>query len=518
MNKYIALITAAVLGTAAQAAAQEPQASIDSAVSAALTAPAAAAQQPGMREFRGAWMHTIFQDQYRKLGTEQLQTYLRQQLDQLQRAGVNAVFFQVRPQADAFYHSRLEPWSRFITDNGRAPQPNWDPLQFMVAECHKRGMELHAWLNPYRVTSAAAQKLPPGHLALRQPDRFIRYEGKLYFDPARPENIDHIGDVVEDIIKRYDVDGIHFDDYFYPYPGKGEFDDSKSYAKYGRGMDRGDWRRKNVDQLIESVAKRIRRSRPWVRFGISPFGIYRNAKTDPKGSQTSGLQNYDDLYADVLLWAREGWIDYLLPQLYWEVGHKRADYAALLPWWAANVPESCQLYIGQDVKRSMDFADSTAVRQLNTKIQMERALAAVDGLCWWPAYEVTANYKGAADAIADTLCATRALVPAYPALSDRAPRIPTGVTTEGGNLSWKAPDRYLKPTDVTHWAVYRFDEGQPVDLGNPGALVAVTYEPHYDVAVRGTYVITALDRVNNQSQPSKPVTVIPKNKQHPRRK
>lgn len=510
-RKYINILCGALLALSAglPGAAQQTAAadSLAGATFVSVDRPAETA-----REFRGAWMHTVFQDQYRRLGTEQLQQYLRDQLDRLQRAGVNAVFFQVRPQADAFYPSQLEPWSRFLTDNGKAPEPYWDPLKFMISEAHRRGMELHAWLNPYRVTSGKGQKLPPGHLARRQPDRFIRYDGKLYFDPARPENVDHICKVVADLIKRYDLDGIHFDDYFYPYPAKAEFDDSRSYAKYGRGMDRGDWRRRNVDELIRRVNKTIRQSRPWVRFGISPFGIYRNQKSDPRGSATSGLQNYDDLYADVLLWAREGWIDYLLPQLYWEIGHKRADYAALLPWWAASVPESCQLYIGQDVKRSMDFADSIAGVQLKTKLAMERALPEVDGLCLWPAYEVTANYKGAADVIGDTLLVNRALVPSYPALGAKAPKTPAGMAVERGVLSWTAPKIRLRPDDVTHWAVYRFDEGQPIDLGNPEALVGVTYEPRFDCRVRGVYVVTALDRVNNQSQPGEPVRVIPMNK------
>ena len=312
------------------------------------------AQTNPLREFRGAWLHTVWQTQYKSRGTEANKRVLEQQLDSLHLAGINAVFFQVRPQADAFYDSKMEPWSCYLTDGGKAPVPFWDPLEFMVEQCHKRGMELHAWLNPYRVTSKTKQiaALPKKHIYHKHPERFLRYDGKLYFDPGLPENREFIGQIVEDIIRRYDVDGIHFDDYFYPYPVKGkEFPDAKSYAKYGKGMKRADWRRRNVDLLIKEVHERISAVKPWVRFGVSPFGIYRNKKSDPKGSDTNGLENYDSLYADVLLWEGKGWVDYLMPQLYWELDHKSASYRVLIDWWNRNVSNR-HLYIGQDVVAS----------------------------------------------------------------------------------------------------------------------------------------------------------------------
>ena len=325
------------------------------AATAAAAALSVAVAQAPKHEFRGAWLHTVFQGQYKNQNTEQNKAYLIGQLDSLRKVGVNAVIFQVRPQSDAFYASELEPWSRYLTDGGNAPRPFWDPLQFMIEQCHERGMELHAWLNPYRVTSNSKQTLPQNHIYHRHPERFIRYDGKLYFDPGQPENREFIGAVVDDIVARYDVDGIHFDDYFYPYPVKGkEFGDDASYRRYGNGMDRGDWRRHNVDLLIEDLHRRIAAAKPWVRFGISPFGIWRNQSSDPRGSRTSGLQNYDALYADVLLWEEEGWIDYLLPQLYWELDHRAASTRELLGWWNENSGEKRHLYIGQDVKKCMD--------------------------------------------------------------------------------------------------------------------------------------------------------------------
>ncbi len=200
----------------------------------------------------------------------------------------------------------------------------------MIDEAHARGMELHAWLNPYRVTTSANQELPINHIFYKHPERFVEYGSKLYFDPGWPENIDFISNVVKDIITRYDVDAIHMDDYFYPYPVAGvDFPDDYSYAAHGKGMDRGDWRRQNVDKLIEKLHVTIMENKPWVRFGISPFGIWRNKKSDPRGSDTNGLQNYDALFADVLLWTEKGWVDYMMPQLYWELEHKLASHLVL---------------------------------------------------------------------------------------------------------------------------------------------------------------------------------------------
>ncbi|MDE7125942.1 MAG: family 10 glycosylhydrolase, partial [Muribaculaceae bacterium] len=305
------------------------------------------------REFRGAWLHTVYQDGYAKRSTAENKQWLSRQLDALQEAGINAVIFQVRPSADAFYDSPYEPWSRFLTLNGKAPDPYWDPLEYMVEQCHARGMELHAWLNPYRATTSAKAVIPQGHICHSHPERFIRFDKKLYLDPGIPENRELIEKIVVDIVRRYDVDGIHFDDYFYPYPVKGQrFNDDKSYQRYGKGMKLSDWRRSNVDLLIENLHKAIRKTKPWVRFGVSPFGIWRNRSTDPAGSASNGLQNYDDLYADVLKWAREGWIDYQMPQLYWTLENKVAPSMHLAQWWSDN-SYGRHVYVGQDVDRTM---------------------------------------------------------------------------------------------------------------------------------------------------------------------
>lgn len=476
--------------------------------SALLALPANAANPK--HEFRGAWMHTVFQGQYHSQSTEQNKAYLRDQLDKLKAAGVNAVLFQVRPQADAFYPSDLEPWSCYLTDNGNAPEPYWDPLQFMIDEAHARGMELHAWLNPYRVTSSAKQTLPKNHIYHKHPERFVRYDGKLYFDPGMPENREFIGDVVMDIVSRYNVDGIHFDDYFYPYPVKGaDFPDDKSYAKYGNGMKRDDWRRKNVDLLIEGLHKRIAASKPWVRFGISPFGIWRNKTSDPRGSDTNGLQNYDALYADVLLWAQEGWIDYLLPQLYWELEHKAASYLVLVDWWNNNA-NGRHMYIGQDVGKTMklpDLAPSAEKTQLRHKIELTRKGENIQGNCWWPAYSVTKNIGGIADSLKAEYQSTPALVPAYTWISDEQPAAPQNVSITGDMIRWDAPVAAGKTNDAVKFVVYRFDSDNNLDLDNAENIVDITYSNEYKPQKPGLYVVTSLNRVNNESQPGKPVIV-----------
>ena len=453
----------------------------------------AAAQAPAKREFRGAWLHTVYQDGYLKRGTAANKEYLRAQLDSLQSAGVNAVFFQVRPQADAFYKSDIEPWSCYLTQDGKAPRPFWDPLQFMIEETHARGMELHAWLNPYRVTAGARQVPAQGHIYHKHPERFLRFGGKLYFDPGLPENRRYIVRVVEDILARYDIDGLHFDDYFYPYPIKGkEFPDGKSYARYGKGMERDDWRRANVDSLIADVSRAVRRSpRPWVRFGVSPFGIWRNSTSDPRGSATSGLQNYDGLYADVLLWARRGWVDYLMPQLYWELDHKAASYRVLVDWWANNA-EGRHIYVGQDVERCAD-AD-----ELDEKLTLQRRRHEIGGMCWWPGYALSGRPE-----FRQTV---PALPPAYPWLESDGPWPVEGLHAEGKHLSWHSRETQERADDAVRFVVYYSPDKEP-DINDPTCIASITPLCSFDAGRPGYYCVTALDRVNNESPASECVRV-----------
>ena len=464
------------------------------------------------REFRGAWIQAV-NGQFRGIPTEKLKQTLIDQLNSLQGAGINAIIFQVRPEADALYASQLEPWSRFLTGvQGQAPSPYWDPMQFMIDECHKRGMEFHAWINPYRVKTSLKSELSPNHLYNIHPEWFVTYNNQLFFDPALPESRRHICMVVADIVSRYDVDAIHMDDYFYPYPAKGmDFPDDASFARYGGGFtNRADWRRSNVNILIQKIHETIRGLKPWVKFGISPFGIYRNEKNDPLGSKTNGLQNYDDLYADVLLWARNGWVDYNIPQIYWQIGHPAADYETLVKWWAKNT-ENRPLFIGQSVMNTIQNADpkNPSVNQLPRKMALERAYQTIGGSCQWPASAVVENAGKYRDALVQEYHKYPALVPVFDFMDDKAPgkvrKVKKVWTEDGYMLFWTAPRAKDEMDRAVQYVVYRFGDKERVNIDDASHIVAVTRNnfyklPYKDGKNKYRYVVTALDRLHNESK------------------
>ena len=464
------------------------------------------------REFRAAWIQSV-NGQFRGMPTEKLKQNLIGQLNSLQKAGINAIIFQVRPEADALYASRLEPWSRFLTGvQGKAPEPYWDPMQFMIDECHKRGMEFHAWINPYRTKTTLKSELAPNHVYNIHPEWFVTYGDQLYFDPALPESRRHICMVVSDIVSRYDVDAIHMDDYFYPYPIKGkDFPDDASFARFGGGFsNKGDWRRSNVNVLIKKLHETIREIKPWVKFGVSPFGIYRNESSDPLGSKTKGLQNYDDLYADVLLWAREGWIDYNIPQIYWHIGHPVADYETLVKWWARNT-ENRPLFIGQSVMNTVQNADpkNPSINQLPRKMALQRAYQTIGGSCQWPASAVVENVGKYRDALIAEYHKYPALPPVFDFIDNEAPakvRKMKPVWTEDGYiLFWTAPKYKEEMNRAVQYVVYRFNDKEKVNIDDPSHIVAITRDnfyklPYEDGKTKYRYVVTALDRLHNESK------------------
>lgn len=464
------------------------------------------------REFRAAWIQSV-NGQFRGMPTEKLKQNLIGQLNSLQKAGINAIIFQVRPEADALYASRLEPWSRFLTGvQGKAPEPYWDPMQFMIDECHKRGMEFHAWINPYRTKTTLKSELAPNHVYNIHPEWFVTYGDQLYFDPALPESRRHICMVVSDIVSRYDVDAIHMDDYFYPYPIKGkDFPDDASFARFGGGFsNKGDWRRSNVNVLIKKLHETIREIKLWVKFGVSPFGIYRNESSDPLGSKTKGLQNYDDLYADVLLWAREGWIDYNIPQIYWHIGHPVADYETLVKWWARNT-ENRPLFIGQSVMNTVQNADpkNPSINQLPRKMALQRAYQTIGGSCQWPASAVVENAGKYRDALIAEYHKYPALPPVFDFMDNEAPakvRKMKPVWTEDGYiLFWTAPKYKEEMNRAVQYVVYRFNDKEKVNIDDPSHIVAITRDnfyklPYEDGKTKYRYVVTALDRLHNESK------------------
>lgn len=463
------------------------------------------------REFRGAWIQAV-NGQWVGVGTQKMQQTLTYQLDELMKDGVNAIIFQIRPECDALYQSNIEPWSRFLTGKqGVAPSPYWDPLQWMVTECHKRGMELHAWINPYRAKTKTTHELDSRHVALRHPEWVFEYDDQYILNPAIPECRNFICHVVGDIVRRYDVDGLHIDDYFYPYPAAGQtIPDDQLFRSNPRGFtNKGDWRRDNVNLFIRQLSDTIHQNKPWVKFGVSPFGIYRNKKNDPNGSNTNGLQNYDDLYADVLLWVNKGWVDYNVPQLYWEIGHKSADYQELIGWWnryASNRP----LFIGEDVERTVKNADlrNPNIHQLAAKVQLRSQMRNVQGAVLWYAKAAVDNIGNYGTSLRSTYWRYPALQPQMPFIDGKAPkkvRKPKVINTqEDGNvLFWREPKGKGWKNQAVRYVVYRFNNGEPINIDDPSHIVAITPNTFYRLPARSqhsTYVITALDQLSNESK------------------
>lgn len=369
------------------------------------------------QEFRAVWIATVDNiDWPSKKGIpvdSQKAEFIRI-LDLHKSNGMNAVIMQVRPATDAFYPSPYEPWSEWLSGvQGKPPSPYYDPLAFMITETHKRGMEFHAWCNPYRADfSIGKASIAPSHITRLHPTWFLEYGGKKYFDPGNKEAQAFVVEVIRDMTERYDVDAIHFDDYFYPYRiAEKEFPDSVSYQQYKNGLTKDDWRRSNVDSVIVGLSRMIKQTKPWVKFGISPFGVWRNSDKDPRGSNTkAGQTNYDDLYADILLWLQKGWIDYVAPQLYWEFGHKAAPYEVLIDWWSKNTyGKHC--YIGLGIYRagsSDAWKDSTLIPR---QIELLRNTPNMQGMIFFSSKTFNKNPNGWNDSLRLHYFKEPALVP-----------------------------------------------------------------------------------------------------------
>ncbi|WP_406370420.1 family 10 glycosylhydrolase [Streptomyces sp. NBC_00647] len=386
-----ALATLSGLGTAGDAAAAR--------------GPASPHRPRAQRAVRGMWLATASHRDWPSrtgLSAARQRAELLAHLDTAVRLRLNTVFFQVRPAADALWPSPYEPWSQYLT-GVQGKDPGWDPLGTAVREAHARGLELHAWFNPYRVSGQPdPARLAPSHPARVHPDWVVRYGGKLYYNPGLPPVRTFVRTAMLDAVRRYAVDGVHWDDYFYPYPVAGEaFDDDAAYAEHGAGFaGRAAWRRHNIDRLVLEMAAGIKKVRPGTRFGISPFGVWRNASSDPLGSATrAGVETYDDLYADTRKWVREHWIDYICPQLYWNIGFAAADYAKLLPWWAEVARGTgVHLYAGEALYKAGAPGQPAAWQdpaELSRHLTFARGHAEVRGHVFFSAAEVGADRVGA---------------------------------------------------------------------------------------------------------------------------
>lgn len=364
--------------------------------------------------FRGAWIATVANIDWPSTtaigNTEKQQAEMNWILDSLQAIGINAIIFQVRPTADALYYSELEPVSHWLTGTQGSwnSQTPWDPLEWTIKQAHQRNMEVHVWLNPYRVNLAKTDisTLSENHIMKKQPDWFWNYGGQWYFDPGLEQTREWICTIVQDIVQRYPIQAIHMDDYFYPYPlGKKTLPDEKTFAAHPRGYtDIQEWRRNNVNLAIQDISKTIKECSAHVQFGISPFGVWRNAAVDSTGSKTqAGITNYDNLYADIRLWIQKGWIDYVLPQLYWEIGKKAADYEILAHWWANEVKgTNCKLYIGLAPYRLENASPKTPWgkgNEINKQMQLNRTIPEITGECFYSTRPLLRNPRHVCDSI-----------------------------------------------------------------------------------------------------------------------
>lgn len=481
-------------------------------------------------EFRGVWVATVENIDWpskRTLSTEAQKREFINLLDMHKRNGMNAVVVQIRPVADAFYPSQLEPWSEYLTgQQGKPPYPYYDPLEFMINETHKRGMEFHAWLNPYRaVFSIAKSSIAPNHITKIHPEWFLDYGGKRYFDPGNKDAQKFVESVVQDVVRRYNVDAIHFDDYFYPYriPGK-EFPDGKSFQKYGNGMTRDDWRRSNVDSIIVMLSRIIKQEKPYCQFGISPFGVWRNSNKDPEGSNTTaGQTNYDDLYADILLWLKNGWIDYVAPQLYWETGHRVVAFETLTDWWAHHA-YGRNLYIGQGIYRALEPRSYAwhNKKELPAQIRQLRSFPEIQGSIFFSSKTFASNPNGWNDSLRTNYYRYPAICPPMKWIDDKHPAAPEIIIA--GNQSVGKDNTlalYLRQDTanelINRYVIYQFDDLNDQDFSNPKNIheIIVTGNDFYTLKLDAiplsqkqvVIAATALTRTNMESAGSNILTL-----------
>lgn len=494
------------------------------------------------RQFRAMWIASVTNIDWPSrpgLSEEQIKAEYLAWLDLAEQLNHNAVVVQIRPTADAFWPSPYEPWSEWLTGARDGVGPGWDPLAFAVEEAHKRNLEFHAWFNPFRIsmpTGAGADinKLAPNHPARQHPDWVFAYPpagvagSRLYYNPGVPEAREFVQTAMMDAVLKYDIDAVHFDDYFYPYPsGSYPIPDDETFAMYNRGFtNKADWRRDNINLLIQEMGAKIKAAKPWVKFGVSPFGIWRNKNVDPLGSDTTGSQSYETVYADTRKWIKEEWIDYVVPQLYWYIGqYPAADYARLVPWWADVVKGTrVQLYIGQADYKSGDPAYGEFwmnPHELSNHLTLNRDYPEVQGNIHFSAVQVRANRMGATDIYVNEHYSKPALVPAMPHLPSKPLMFPvvTGAKrgADGVTLKWRPTVNGVGPFGtVTSYAIYRFDGTKVLpgtcDFADASNLIATvratdgSVQTYLDTTAEPgksyTYFVTALDRLYNESLPS----------------
>ena len=478
---------------------------------------------PPKREFRAVWIATIDNMDWpskKGLPVADQQRELISMFDQHQEMGLNAVVVQIRSAADAFYAKSSEPWSEWLTgQQGLAPAPFYDPLDFMIEQAHGRGLEFHAWFNLDRATYSRFSSVSPTNIIYRKPEWMLTYGGRKLFNLGLPAVRSYIAGIVANVVREYDVDGIHFDDYFYPYAEAGQtLRDDAAYQTYANGMNKGDWRRDNVNKLVAELRDSIRANKPWVKFGISPFGIWKNQANDPEGSATNGGQSYYDIYADTRKWIREGLIDYVVPQVYFSSAFGRAPYKTLVEWWTRTCSVgNCQLYIGHGAYRVGRGSERDPgwwrATEFPDQMRYNRQQRAVMGSVFFSARNLRTNPLSIRDSLQTNFYRHLALTPTMPWLDSVPPMPPHNLkatmTPDGVELFWQQSAEASDGDGANGYLVYRFEGRRPrIRLNDPRCIVAKCVgesttrfvDKTADPLKKYVYAITAIDRLNNESK------------------
>ncbi len=484
----------------------------------------ALSQESVPREFRGVWVATVGNIDWpseKNLSSYQQKKEIINLLDLFKSMNFNAIVFQIRPSADAFYNSKYEPWSFYLNgENNKAPFPYYDPLAFIIEETHKRGMEFHAWLNPYRaVVNYQEYRSNPFPLTYEKPEWFINHGKNKYFDPGLPEVRAYTTKVVTDIVQHYDIDAIHFDDYFYPYKVKDqEFNDQRSFKAHGGAFypdHPDDWRRQNVNKIIQQLHHTIKTMKPWVQFGISPFGVWRNQSDDLRGSMTkAGQTNYDDLYADIILWMKNGWIDYILPQAYWHIGHEKVDYKEVVQWWSKNT-FGTNLYIGHGLYKLGDKSEFEAWNlqkptQIESQLALNKEIPNIEGSVFFSAKSFLQNpYQ-----INEILKSDYFQNPVLQPIANKNEKFTPQPVTDA-RLTRLKNKQYLLEWDVTpeklsfqavKFLVYHFAQGEVHNINKTSNILSLTGERFLEIPKKSlesgdSLIIIAVSKNNNLSSP-----------------
>lgn len=471
------------------------------------------------REFRAAWVTTFTNLDWpskRGLSSIEQKKEFVNLVQNFKNSQMNAVVVQVRASSDAFYESKLSPWSEWLTGvQGAPPIPYYDPLEFMLAQCHTNNLEFHAWFNPLRgISHDRFSSVAKNHITDRKPEWFFHYGESYYYNPGIPEVRDYIIEVIMEVVKNYDIDGVHLDDYFYPYTiGNEKIPDAETFKKYNRGISNiNDWRRENINILIQEIAQAIKKEKTYVKFGISPLAIWRNKKQDPLGSESnSGQTSYDNLYCDTKLWVEKGWMDYVAPQLYWSTDNLYANYNKLLYWWNQQTQDNVHLYIGHALyKLDPNDRHSYKINEITNQVRLSRSNSRAQGSIYFRAKTFKENQQNFQKEFKTTIYKYPAVIPTMPWIDSIPPSAPFDLNIEHSfgavQLDWSSQDTKKVLDKIHYFAIYRFEgktDNSSIKLTAKNLIDFSNNNTYLDYNVKPgktyTYVVTSFDRLHNES-------------------